>query len=256
MLRKVLNINFKWAFTKNATEIPTEMPKRWDLVTLPHSWNNIDGQDGGNDYYRGTCYYVKELDKTELPEAEQYYLEFKGANSSAEVYVNGKKLAYHDGGYSTWRVNMTEALEDKNLIVVAVDNSENDKVYPQMADFTFYGGLYRDVNIIAVSSSHFDLDYYGAPGIKVTPEIKGTDAEVEIEVYLTGAKDGQEVVYTIKDKEGKVVAEAKSADKKAVLNLPSVHLWNGKKDPYLYTAEAVLVEGDKVLDNVSTRFGC
>ena len=255
-MRKVLNINFKWAFTKNATEIPTEMPKRWDLVTLPHSWNNIDGQDGGNDYYRGTCYYVKELDKTELPEAEQYYLEFKGANSSAEVYVNGKKLAYHDGGYSTWRVNMTEALEDKNLIVVAVDNSENDKVYPQMADFTFYGGLYRDVNIIAVSSSHFDLDYYGAPGIKVAPEIKGTDADVEIEVYLTGAKDGQEVVYTIKDKEGKVVAEAKSADKKAVLNLPSVHLWNGKKDPYLYTAEAVLVEGDKVLDNVSTRFGC
>ena len=255
-MRQVINFNFKWAFTKNATEVPTAMPEKWDFVTLPHSWNNIDGQDGGADYYRGTCYYVKELDKMDLPQADQYYLEFKGANSSADVYVNGQKLAHHDGGYSTWRVNMTEALQDKNLIVVAVDNSENDRVYPQMADFTFYGGLYRDVNILAVSNSHFDLDYYGAPGIKVTPEIKDADAEVEVEVYLTNAEAGQEVLYTIKDKEGNVVAETKSADTKVVLNIPEVHLWNGRKDPYLYTAEAVLVAGDKALDNVSARFGC
>ena len=255
-MRNVINFNFKWAFTKNATEVPTEVCNKWDFVTLPHSWNNIDGQDGGADYYRGTCYYVKELDKADLPEADMYYLELKGANSSADVYVNGQKLASHDGGYSTWRVNMTDALQDKNLIVIAVDNGENDRVYPQMADFTFYGGLYRDVNIIAVSKSHFDLDYYGAPGIKVTPAIKGADAEVEVEVYLTNAEAGQEVVYTIKDKEGNVIAETKSADTKVVLNIPNVHLWNGKKDPYLYTAEAVLVEGDKALDNVSARFGC
>ncbi|MBQ6696146.1 MAG: glycoside hydrolase family 2 protein [Lachnospiraceae bacterium] len=255
-MRNVINFNFKWAFTKNATEVPTEVCNKWDFVTLPHSWNNIDGQDGGADYYRGTCYYVKELDKADLPEADMYYLELKGANSSADVYVNGQKLASHDGGYSTWRVNMTDALQDKNLIVIAVDNGENDRVYPQMADFTFYGGLYRDVNIIAVSKSHFDLDYYGAPGIKVTPAIKGADAEVEVEVYLTNAEADQEVVYTIKDKEGNVIAETKSADTKVVLNIPNVHLWNGKKDPYLYTAEAVLVEGDKALDNVSARFGC
>ena len=255
-MRKVINFNFKWAFTKNATQVPTAMPEKWDFVTLPHSWNNIDGQDGDNDYYRGTCYYVKELDKMDLPEADRYYLEFKGANSSADVYVNGQKLASHDGGYSTWRVDMTEALQDKNLIVVAVDNGENDRVYPQMADFTFYGGLYRDVNIIAVNNSHFDLDYYGAPGIKVTPIIKGSDADVEVEVYLTGAKEGQEVVYTIKDRAGAVVAQTKSAVTKVVMNIPDVHLWNGKKDPYLYTAEAQLTEGDAVLDNVSARFGC
>ncbi len=255
-MRKVINFNFKWAFTKNATQVPTAMPEKWDFVTLPHSWNNIDGQDGENDYYRGTCYYVKELDKIDLPEADRYYLEFKGANSSADVYVNGQKLASHDGGYSTWRVDMTEALQDKNLIVVAVDNGENDRVYPQMADFTFYGGLYRDVNVIAVNNSHFDLDYYGAPGIKVTPVIKGADAEVEVEVYLTNAQAGQEVVYTIKDKTGEIVAQTKSADTKVVMNISGVHLWNGKKDPYLYTAEAQLVDGDAVLDNISTRFGC
>ncbi|MBQ7925464.1 MAG: glycoside hydrolase family 2 protein [Lachnospiraceae bacterium] len=257
-MRQIINFNFKWAFTKNAAEVPAAMPRMWDWVTLPHSWNNIDGQDGENDYYRGTCYYAKELDKMDLPRADRYYLELKGANSSADVYVNGQKLAHHDGGYSTWRVDMTEALQDKSLIVVAVDNSANETVYPQMADFTFYGGLYRDVNIIAVSESHFDLDYYGAPGVKVTPEIKGTDAAVEVEVYLTGAKAGQELVYTIKDKEGNVVAESKApvADTKAILNIPAVHLWNGKKDPYLYNAEVILVSDGQVLDNVSARFGC
>ena len=255
-MRNVINFNFKWAFSKNASEVPIAMPKKWDFVTLPHSWNNIDGQDGGADYYRGTCYYVKELDKADLPQADMYYLELKGANSSADVYVNGQKLAHHDGGYSTWRVNLTDALQDRSLIVIAVDNSENDRVYPQMADFTFYGGLYRDVNIIAVSKSHFDLDYYGAPGIMVTPEIKGADAEIRVEVYLTNAREGQELLFTIRDKEGNIAARERSTETKVVLQLPKVHLWNGRKDPYLYTAEVLLVEGDKVLDNVSTRFGC
>ena len=257
-MRKTINFNFKWAFTKNATEIPQELPGKWDFVTLPHSWNNIDGQDGGNDYYRGTCYYAKELDKQELPEADEYYLEINGANSSADVYINGKKLAHHDGGYSIWRVNMTEALADKNLIVIAVDNSENDSVYPQMADFTFYGGLYRDVNIIAVNKSHFDLDYYGAPGIMVTPNLNAAQAEIEVEVFLTNAKPGQELIYTVKDKEENIVAEKKTAvsETKAVFTIPQVHLWNGRKDPYLYRAEVVLAADGETLDNVSTRFGC
>ena len=180
-MREVINFNTKWAFTKEASEVPKEMPKKWYWVTLPHCWNEIDGQDGGNDYYRGTCYYAKELARRDLPEADRYYLELRGANSSADVYVNGKKLAHHDGGYSTWRVDMTESLAEENLIVVAVDNSANDTVYPQNADFTFYGGIYRNVNIIAVSESHFDLDYYGGPGIRVTPEIKDSDAKVEMQ---------------------------------------------------------------------------
>lgn len=257
-MREVINFNTKWAFTKEASEVPKEMPKKWYWVTLPHCWNEIDGQDGGNDYYRGTCYYAKELARRDLPEADRYYLELRGANSSADVYVNGKKLAHHDGGYSTWRVDMTESLAEENLIVVAVDNSANETVYPQNADFTFYGGIYRNVNIIAVSESHFDLDYYGGPGIRVTPEIKDSDAKVEIEVYLTNAKAGQTLVYTIRDAEGNAVGEVKSGAEatKAVMEIPSVHLWNGRKDPYLYTAEVSLVDGENVLDAVSARFGC
>ncbi|MBE5884113.1 MAG: glycoside hydrolase family 2 protein [Lachnospiraceae bacterium] len=257
-MRTVINFNTKWAFSKEAAGVPEVMPQKWYWVTLPHSWNNIDGQDGDNDYYRGTCYYAKEIDKSELPEADRYYLEFCGANSSADVYVNGKKLAHHDGGYSTWRVDITDALTAKSLVVVAVDNAENDTVYPQMADFTFYGGLYRNVNIIAVSESHFDLEYYGGPGIKVTPEINGTDAKVEVEVYLTNAKADQQLVYELKSACGRVVAETTVAatETKVNLTIADVHLWNGKKDPYLYTAEVKLLSGESVLDNVSTRFGC
>lgn len=262
-MREILNINRKWAFSKNVTEVPKALPGKWDWVNLPHTWNAIDGQDGDNDYYRGTCYYVKELHKADLPKADLYFLEILGANSSADVYLNGKKLKSHDGGYSTWRVNITDALEEKNLVVIAVDNAANEQVYPQMADFTFYGGLYRDVNIIAVSSSHFDLEYYGGPGVRVTPAINGSDANVEVEVYLTGAKEGQKLAYAVRDREGNVVAEGVDTvtadDKitmKALLTIPNVNLWHGTKNPYLYTAEVILKEGETALDGVSTRFGC
>ncbi len=257
-MRQVINFNYKWAFSKESAEIPQSIPAHWNWVNLPHSWNNIDGQDGGNDYFRGTCYYAKQFDKMDLPENAQYYLEFQGANASADVYLNGKKLASHDGGYSTWRVNITEALEDKNLLVVTVDNGINDRVYPQNADFTFYGGLYRNVNLIAVSDSHFDLDYCGGPGLKVTPEISGADASVEVEVYLSNVKDGQTLSFKLKDAEGKVVAEGtqSAADRKAVFEIHDVHLWHGRKDPYLYNAEVALLDGENELDAISTRFGC
>ena len=255
-MRQILNFNTKWAFSKEADSVPERMPECWYWVNLPHTWNAIDGQDGGNDLYRGTAFYAKELEKSEFPEADLYYLELCGANSSASVYVNGRKLASHDGGYSTWRVNITDALKAKNLIVIEVDNSVNDTVYPQHADFTFYGGLYRNVNILAVSSSHFDLDYFGGPGIQVTPEVTGTSANVNVEVFVTNKTDAQQIRYTIKDAEGNVVAETTCADTAVSFTLENVHLWNGRKDPYLYTAEAVLEENGTDLDNVSARFGC
>ena len=192
----------------------------------------------------------------DLPDAQVYYLELRGANSSADVYVNGKHLAHHDGGYSTWRVDVTDALQRDNLFVIAVDNSANEIVYPQVADFTFYGGLYRDVNLICVSESHFDLDYYGGPGIKVTPVMDGENANVEIEVYTTNMKEGQYFQYTICDAEGNAVVNAVSCESKYSCTIENAHKWHGRKDPYLYTAEVNLVEGKEILDNVSARFGC
>ncbi|MBQ2898607.1 MAG: glycoside hydrolase family 2 protein [Oscillospiraceae bacterium] len=247
-MRSILNINSDWLFAKPGCET--------ENVNLPHSWNSVDGQDGGNDYFRGTCRYTKTIAKSEIPESDRVYLEINGANSSATVYVNGKEVANHDGGYSTWRVDITDELSEENKIEIDVDNSPNERVYPQMADFTFYGGLYRDVILICVSESHFDLDFYGTHGMKVTPEIEGDDAEVEIEVFLTNMKEGQKIRYTILDKEGNVVAEKVTDDDEVELDIKNVHRWHGRKDPYLYTAKAELLDGETVLDNISERFGC
>ncbi len=255
-MRSVLNFNAKWAFTKQAVEIPTALPTDWEAVNLPHSWNATDGQDGGNDYHRGTCYYAKQIVVDDLPKADQYYLEIRGANSSADVYVGGEKLAHHDGGYSTWRVNITDHIKEDALLVVAVDNSANETVYPQMADFTFYGGLYRNVNIVCVSESHFDLDYYGGPGLAITPTVEGKNANVKVEAYLTNFKEGQTLRYTIYDAEEKELAQVETTDLTAQFTLENVHLWHGRKDPYLYCCEIELVENGEVLDNVCNRFGC
>ena len=255
-MRKIYNINSLWSFSKDATELPAALPADWEQVNLPHTWNATDGQDGGNDYYRGTGYYSKVLSKAELPSADRYYLEIRGANSSADVYIGGKNLAHHDGGYSTWRVDITEELSDETLLNIVVDNSANDRVYPQVADFTFYGGLYRDVNIVCVSESHFDLDYFGTPGLKITPDVDGANAHVEIECWVTGMKGSQTLRYTVCDADGATVASAEGTDTKVTLDIENVTLWNGRKNPYLYTATIELLEGGEVVDNVSSRFGC
>ena len=254
-MRQIINLNAGWVFNKQS-EIPGMMPADWEAVDLPHSWNAVDGQDGGNDYFRGTACYAKMLNKAQLPVAQQYYLEIRGANSSADVYLDGKKLAHHDGGYSTWRVNITEALQETSMLVIAVDNTANEQVYPQMADFTFYGGLYRDVNIVAVADSHFDLDYYGGPGLQVTPIIDGKNASVEVKAYVTNMQAGQTLRYTLTDAEGNVVAQSVTAETTANFVIENVHKWHGRKDPYLYNAKIELIENETVVDNVSTAFGC
>ena len=254
-MRTIFSLNSTWSFSKNVMQPPAALPEAWESVTLPHTWNAIDGQDGGNDYFRGSCCYCRSLRKSELPEADRYYLEICGAASSADVYLNGQHLQHHDGGFSTWRVDLTDTLTDENLLAVIVDNAPNDKVYPQVADFTFYGGLYRNVNLVCVPESHFDLDYYGTPGIKVTPVMDGSDAKVAVEVFLTNRKEGQTVRYSLCSREGKVIGTFEGGTK-ANFRIRNAHLWNGRKDPYLYSMQAELLEGGVVLDTVSTRFGC
>ncbi len=252
-MREIVKLNENWLFVKGTSDVTA---REGENVNLPHTWNATDGQDGGNDYFRGACLYVKTLNKAELPVADRYYLEFCGANSSADVYVNGNKLAHHDGGYSTFRVDITDSLLDSADVAVVVDNSPNDTVYPQMADFTFYGGLYRNVNLICVNESHFDLEYYGAPGIQITPTVKGSDATVSVTVYVKNLKPEQKIVYTVYDKEENELQKIESTETTVEFNLKNVRLWNGKKDPYLYCCEAELVDENGVLDNVCSRFGC
>ncbi|MGN1020155.1 MAG: glycoside hydrolase family 2 TIM barrel-domain containing protein [Aristaeellaceae bacterium] len=255
------NINAAWRFTKDAGLItPEHLPVAagdWETVELPHTWNGVDGQDGGNDYHRGTCYYTRTLTRDELPDGEQLYLEFEAANASADVYVNGCHAGHHDGGYSLFRVEITPFLGDENVIVVAVDNSANDRVYPQNADFTFYGGLYRDVYVIGVPARHFELLENGTPGLRITPTVQGENAEVEVVASLTGLTGGETLSVTLLD-EGAPVASAivPAGEGRAVLTIAQVHLWHGRKDPHLYTCRAELMDGGTVLDARSIRFGC
>ena len=250
-MRNIKVINGGWLFSKAAKSAPKTLPTDWEGLDLPYTWNGKDGQDGGNDYYRGTCYFAKSLNADELPEGEVKYLQFDGVNSSCVVFWNGKEITKHDGGYSTFRVKL-ENINEENLLVVAVDNSANDRVYPQNADFTFYGGIYRDVSVISVPENHFDLDYYGAPGIMVTPEIKGNDAEIEIKTFFKN--DNCKVRYEI-IADNEVIA-SKEDDDDADFEIKNVHLWDGVKDPYLYTAKATLICDGEEVDEVSTRFGC
>lgn len=253
--------NNAWLFTKDADKVSREhvalKKDEWESVNLPHTWNAKDGQDGGNDYYRGTCYYTKKLTLAECKGAEVVYIEFEGANSSADVYVNGSLAVHHDGGYSTFRANITEFLKEENEILVAVDNSANDRVYPQMADFTFYGGIYRDVNIICVPKAHFNLDYFGGPGIQVTPVVDGNRANVDVISYFSGLSGNETVKYVVKDSNTVVCErEASAEDGRAEFVIENVHLWNGRKDPFLYTLEAALLRNGKKLDTRTVRFGC
>ncbi len=129
--------------------------------------------------------------------------------------------------------------------MIDVDNLPNDHVYPQLADFTFYGGLYRMVKLIAVSESHFDLETCGTPGIRVTPDAEKKSAEIE--VFLCNVKAGQELYYCIKDAQGEIAGEVKTPTEqgRVTIDLKEVHLWHGRKDPYQYTVEVQLLERDR-----------
>ena len=253
-MRTRMKWNGGWLFYKGTADIAGLADG--ETVNLPHSWNATDGQDGGNDYFRGSCVYTKKISKADLPANNEYYLEIRGANSSADAYVNGKHMAHHDGGYSTWRINFTNELQEENEIAIVVDNAPNDKVYPQVADFTFYGGLYRDVYLVCVPQTHFDLDYFGGEGFTVTPVMDGKNANVNLAVYTKDMQDGDEIVYTVCDKEGSVVYENKTSETKVDFVIENANLWNGRKNPYLYTAKAAIVRGGETLDEVSARFGC
>ncbi len=248
-MRKITILRDGWYFLKGSLTPEAAMNRagQGEEISLPHTWNRIDGQDGGNDYYRGTCWYVRPLDREEL-EGESVFLEINGAAMSAEVYFNGKQLTRHEGGYSAFRVELTDFREDHNILAISVSNEDNDRVYPQKADFTFYGGLYREVRLISVPTEHFELVKDGTPGIKVTPvvDLEKRTASVTVETWQNADR-----VYMTVNGETKAVPSS-DGHAEAVFTIENVHLWDGLDDPYLYTAGAGLASGDEI----STRFGC
>ena len=248
MSKTILLNQSDWHFTKENPGIPTAV--MGEAIALPHTWNAVDGQDGGNDYYRGTCWYTLALAKPTIPAGGKAVLQLDGAAMTVAVYLNGEKLAEHKGGYSTFRVDLTDHLKEENLLAISVDNSDNDTVYPQKADFTFYGGIYRDVTLHIVPAEHFALPANGAPALKVTPivtDLSAKTADVTVEAAVVGA---QNVTFAL---EGQTLtAPVENGTATAVFTLDHAHLWDGIDDPFLYTVSAKLDNGEEA----SARFGC
>lgn len=259
-MRTVLSLNDNWVFKKGVSEAPSSVPA-WQPVSVPHTWNAYDGQDGDSNYYKGPCMYVREFWLPDsIDPSTRVYVEFMAVSSVATVYVNGQQVAYHKGGYSAFRADITDVVhtDEANLLCVCADNTIRTDVYPQNADFTFYGGMYRDVNLLLVSPTHFSLDYHGAPGIAVTAKPDGNDAQITVATWIDGVEAGDfaEFVFTNQESETVGVVQCPAEkETKACLHLENAHRWQGVEDPYLYRVTARVVRHNEYLDEVSTRFG-
>lgn len=245
-MRKIININEKWSFIK---DVESSKDALEEIVNIPHNWNSIDGQDGKNDYLRCISEYKKEIEIPELLDDEVILIEFQGVNSSCKIYFNNKEIGSHDGGYSTFRVEIDKSLiEKKNYLKVLVDNRANDTVYPQRADFTFYGGIYRDVNLIVANKNHFDLVKYGALGCDINVFVKDGKGIIETTPYIVG--EG-EIKLCLVDSDGNTVQEVNGNS----IEVENPHLWNGIKDPYLYTLKVSLLLNNIVVDEFEKHIG-
>jgi beta-galactosidase len=271
-MRKVININNDWKFTREDEEktmAAGHLDGHWEPVSIPHTWNNLDGANGFA-YYRGACWYIKELFVNRSTQGDRVYVEFNGSNSVTDVYFNGEHLGQHRGGYSTFRFELSSLARfgENNILAVKVDNTVFDDVYPQMADFTFYGGIYRDVNILITDSVHFDMMDCGSKGIYIVQEdVNSEKAVLNIKSRIVNDSEKDKKVRLwadILDAQGNSVTyaaeevflapwETKEVAVPAVIEEPV--LWNGRKNPYMYEARLTLTSFNDTVDEVAIPFG-
>lgn len=226
-------------------------------VSLPHTWNAIDGQDGGGDYYRGVCTY-----EIELPDpisGKRQFIQFDGANHLSEVFCNDRQVGEHRGGFSTFRFEITDFLKEHNNFLTVKVNNVAPNVYPQQADFTFFGGLYRDVSFIEVEQAHISLMTEGTDGVFVTPKADGTTrADIFVSdaagcmVEVTFGRKGTEEIAA---KEAKEIKENGTQQISFQTVLENVEKWNGVDAPVLYEAKVLLKKGGAVKDMVTVSYG-
>lgn len=271
-MRKIININNEWKF-KRQDEVQaknkTYNEENWESINLPHTWNAIDGANGF-DYFKGACWYRKEFVVDAMAKGNKVFIEFNGSNSITDVYVNGQHIGQHKGGYSTFRFDVTNAIEygNQNILAVKVDNTVVDDVYPQKADFTFFGGIYRDVNMIITNNVHFDLLDYGSKGVYVNQEdISQEMAVLRINTRLVNANEEEKKVRVwanILDAQGNNATYAAKeviipAGEIKIVEIPieikNPVLWDGRENPHLYEAEISIVSLNDTLDELSIPFG-
>jgi beta-galactosidase len=264
-MRKIKDLNRNWTFIQH----PEKAPVYDEEVHLPHTWNAIDGANGF-DYYRGECRYSRKLYVTEQELKKEIFIEFQGANSITQVYVNGTFIGKHKGGYSTFRFRITDVLKAgrENELLVLVDNKVYEDVYPQMADFSFFGGLYRNVQLIITDQIHFDLLDFGAPGLSLFQQDVSEDkALVDVKAKIVNAwnedkkarlwievldQEDNIVAYTTKEVD---LAPESMTEVDTNFEVVNPHLWHGKVDPYLYKVKASLQSYNEVKDEVVQTMG-
>ncbi|WP_310829656.1 glycoside hydrolase family 2 protein [Paenibacillus pedocola] len=271
-MRKVLNLNAVWKFSKQdviEAKEPAYSDLDWETVTLPHTWNAIDGANG-NEYDRRACWYRKALTLSEADRNNRVYIEFQGANSVADIYLNGRYIGQHRGGYSTFRFDLTEHFQfgGPNVLAVKVDNSAIEDVYPLRADFTFFGGIYRDVNLIVVNPVHIDLMDQGSPGVYIIQEeVTGDSARLKVRTRITNAYAEESKVrlwIELLDQTGKIagisgaevnLAAGDTAAVDLALTIKNPLLWEAAPDAHLYKARVTLQRYNDTVDEAVIPFG-
>lgn len=244
-MRQKIALNDSWNFSIDNDE--NSVP-----VSLPHCWNGEDGQDGGNDYKRVRARYSRTFLKPELKEDEVLCLVFDGVNSVADVNLNGKDILHHEGGYSRFSVEIDNTLlKEENELTIYVDNRAYDHIYPDAADFTFYGGIYRDVYFVILNKRHFLQNKDFAPCLKCTPKVDGCKASLLVQCQ---ANSDDIISLSLLNDRGEKVLDFEPNKE---TNVENVHLWNGLDDPYLYTVKAELKDktNSELLDEVTCSIG-
>lgn len=266
-----INLNAKWAFTKG--EVLPLNSLGWTEVSLPHTWNKTDVMDDEPGYYRGNGFYKKLIYANFSWANKTVFLEFEGVNQVAEVFINGRKAAYHIGGYTKFAVPISEFLSygknSINEIVIKVNNNHNDDIPPLSGDFTFFGGIYRDVNLIVTNPVHFSFKDASTGVFISTPSVSAERASVNVKGLLVNSTSISKritVLSVIKDKDGRLVKEKKSS---FIINrnseaeyahridfIENPHLWS-PEDPYLYTVTSKIYDtkSKALLDEVINPLG-
>jgi beta-galactosidase len=252
-MREIISLNENWTLSFPKGDHATEQ------VNLPHTWNAVDGNDGNGSYLRTTGVYTRTFTAPKQPrEGGRTYVEVLAAALNSTVKVNGQVATTHEGGFSIFRADVTDLChEGENELTIEVSNEDTPSMYPSSADFTFYGGLYRGVNLISVPNAHFDLDYYGGPGMMVTPvPTEDGGANFTIKSFVTNPADDLTVMYSIEDCFGREVASAVrgSTDTEVTIYVPDAQLWS-MDEPNLYTVVATLQRNNEEVDEIAANVG-
>jgi beta-galactosidase len=262
-----------WRFIKSdvaGAEQENFNDQSWAVVSIPHTWNAQDGQDGGNDYFRGTGFYRRHFSIDASEAGRQLFIHFDGVNTVTDVWVNGVHLGQHRGGFGMFRFEMTSAARvgGDNVLAVRVSNAAFSDVAPLTADFTFFGGIYRGVHVITVDPVHVRMGNFASPGIFLTASnVTATSATLTLrgEVFNgdTSARDIQVQTTVVGADQSVLVvldtlvhAEAQSFGPVSIqANIANPHLWQGRDDPYVYTTYTVVSTGGQARDMIVQPLG-